>query len=43
VDPFVTWIKRQISKITQSTPKKRHVPGNGKQQVFDFYNHIEKG
>jgi hypothetical protein len=37
VDPFVTWIKRQISKITQSTPKKRTVAGNGKQPVFNFF------
>jgi hypothetical protein len=37
VDPFVSWIKRQIAKITQVSPKKRTSIGTGgTQQVFDL-------
>lgn len=32
IDPFVTWIKRQIAKITQNAPKRRNSTGN-KQHV----------
>lgn len=37
IDPFVTWVKRQIAKITETTPKRRNSTGHVSKKQVSLY------